>query len=260
MKNKIIIFLLFTFSNIPILTGVDWVPNFDRGMLIFELQTAIMDNNLKKIEKILKQNTRENNFGYYGFKCVIDTIGSKININQARVICVLLKRYNVDINHIFPAGTVLTMAISNQDIELIKLFIDLGANVNLPVRDYSSLMFTPLRLATIVGSPKIVQCLIKAGAKLDDNAGGNTALISAASNKNALIIYLLLINGADATIVNSSGLTFLDYIKDKPLLLKLYKEIKEAKHKMIYDTISKANGFNQDMPDVLLDMIFNYDY
>jgi hypothetical protein len=250
MSNKIIIFLILAFNTIQVFAGLSVGP------IKTYLQVAIEKCDFKKIEHQLKYNNYCEK--YQGFLWVKDAkIEKKINIDQARDICVLLKKY-LDINCCFDTGTVLSKAIQANDIELVKLFIDMGANVNQDYYNYYQ-RITPLILATTIKCPKIVQCLIKAGAELDEkDNNGDTALIIAASKNHSLIVYLLLINGADTTIVNNSGLTFFHYIQDNPILIKLYKEINEVKSKIIHETISKRNGFNQDMPAELVDMIHEY--
>jgi len=251
MENKfLLLILLFNISQIlPRLSDPEYSYSYP-------LRTAIMECNFKKIERIL--STGIDRRTYLGFIWLEDTINEKkINIDQARRIGVLLKKY-VDINAYF-AWTVLSRSVTQGELEVVKLYIEFGADINKPVKLSGNskwcakidIKHTPLMLASRIGFPKIVQCLIKAGAKLDEkDMCGDTALMIAVKHNHPLIVYLLLINGADTTIVN---------IKDKPILINLYKEIKEFKRKKIYNTINKANGFNENMPDDLVDMISGYD-
>jgi ankyrin repeat protein len=106
---------------------------------------------------------------------------------------------------------------------------------------------------------KTAQVLIKAGISLDEKSfGGYTALMYAAHYDHLYIVYLLLINGADITLANDRNVTFLDYVNERPEVSRVYQKAKKTVAKKIYDTISKTNDFNQDMPDVIADIISKY--
>jgi len=221
------------------------------------LYEAICECNLQKIEEILKKRLNVIDNIFWHIRRAIEE--EKINIDQAKSICMLLMQYGINMKKSL-SNDLSINAISAENTELVKLFIDCGLDVNVKSK-FKYLITTPLIIAASYDCPQIVQYLINHGATIDtkDNFG-DTALIQATYLNRSLIVYLLLINGADTTIIDKYGKTFFDHIKDKPIIIKLYKEIKEVKRKKIYDIISKANGFNQDMPADLVNMISDYDY
>ena len=115
--------------------------------------------------------------------------------------------------------------------------------------------------ASKLGRIECVRNLIKENIMLNtQNAGSYTALMLAAQRDHYEIVWLLLINGADTSIINKHGYSFFDIAKDKPGMLAVierYKEFVKQRRQIIFDTISKKEGFNQDMPDDLVDLINN---
>ena len=84
------------------------------------------------------------------------------------------------------------------------------------------------------------------------------AIICATFFNQDRIIWFLLINGADPNITNKDGKNFFDYAKHKPNVLDLYEEFIKQRKKIIFDTISKENGFDQNMLVDLVDLTNNY--
>lgn len=106
---------------------------------------------------------------------------------------------------------------------------------------------------------KIIQYLINSGSNLNEkNEEGNTPLMLAVTREYPdylELVSLMLVNGADATISNNKGETFFDWMSENPHLVRIYKESKQKRREIILDNITKANGFNIDMPDTLIDTI-----
>jgi hypothetical protein len=94
--------------------------------------------------------------------------------------------------------TALLTAIHTQNIDLVKLLLSFGAEVN--TQTTRGLIRTPLQLAAELGCLEIVQLLIKEGAQVNASPArraGGTALQLAAISGNCNIAAELLSHGAD---------------------------------------------------------------
>jgi len=127
-------------------------------------------------------------------------------------------------------STPLHAAASHTDLEAVQMLLAAGAEVNLNDGDNeSALMMAALGPAFAIFGPqpkgdedtavKIVDVLVKAGARLDDNAlynhlqrtRGGTALHYAVRAGWPKVVQALLDAGADPDIKDPDGLTALDY-------------------------------------------------
>lgn len=97
------------------------------------------------------------------------------------------------ISSVFP--TVLQMAASNGDTEVLKQIIEYGAEVNAIDGTYG----TALKVAATFGHKEIVEMLLDSGADINLNAGYNgTALRAAAIKGHQKVVELLIERGADS--------------------------------------------------------------
>jgi len=257
MKNNLFL-LIILFNIIQIFAGGMHSTSNNLSLL-----ATIDTGNLKKIERALKkcidvQDDWVKNLAWYN---LVKHYPNKIN--DIEPIGILLDKYGLDINIQDQYGkTALHWASLHGKWEIVPILINLGAWVNV-CDDHD---YTPLIEASRARSfaneedcVKVIECLIKAGAKLNKkDKNGNTALMNAASalEMNIKIINLLIQNGADMNSVNNKGFTFFDYIEHHWLFRKICKE---RRLKEIYETISKQKGLNEDMPDNLLDIISGYE-
>ena len=94
------------------------------------------------------------------------------------------------------------------DLELIQLLVQKGANINY-IHSYQG---SALTVACKKNNPTIVEYLISLGLDVNDQTGhsGWTPLMSAVCNECYDVVHLLLANGADKELTNSSGRTALD--------------------------------------------------
>ena len=104
----------------------------------------------------------------------------------------------------------LVFSINARDVVGVQRFIDLGADVNWIYPVFNTSM---LGRAIEVGSPAIVDALIRSGANVEQAYGDGmlTPLLRAVGLHNVPIITLLLRAGADVNHVNGRG--------DSPLLI-----------------------------------------
>ncbi|MCD4783719.1 MAG: ankyrin repeat domain-containing protein [Candidatus Eremiobacteraeota bacterium] len=107
--------------------------------------------------------------------------------------------------------TPLYVAISWGEIEMVKLLIDNGADVNAKNKG-----ITPLHGAAIGGKTDSVMLLIDNGADVNakDKKYGSTPLYDAAINSNLEIAKILLDNGANVNARDKDGQTLLSRVKN----------------------------------------------
>jgi ankyrin repeat protein len=99
------------------------------------------------------------------------------------------------------------LAALNGDIDLVKLLIDKGAEVN-------KKGWAPLHYAAANGHDDIVQLLVDHSAYIDAaSPNGTTPLMMAARGDHITTMKILLNAGADPRIKNQIGMTALDFAK-----------------------------------------------
>jgi ankyrin repeat protein len=100
--------------------------------------------------------------------------------------------------------TALMMAAINNQLELAKLLIEQGADVNKPG-------WTPLHYAATRGHREMMRLLLDHEAYIDsESPNGTTPLMMAAYSASPLAVKLLLEEGADPTLANHGNATALD--------------------------------------------------
>ena len=104
--------------------------------------------------------------------------------------------------------TFLIFAIIKGNIDIVRLLIEAGADINKKDRNGASSFI----YAVIKGNIVIVRLLIEAGADTNIYDGdGMTPLMIAAENNDIPLVRLLIQNGADINKQDPEGLTVLDY-------------------------------------------------
>lgn len=257
MKKSIIIFIIsfvFIFNNIK--TCDFGSPDPETQLLLFS--KAIAEN---KITFDIKNEFPD---GFIILQRLIND--NRIDLDLAYKVAEKFLEYGIDINTYGSPpvyrGNALDNAVVEGDLNSVKLLISLNADVNIGRKSKNDIPLIQACRAKLSNTPRIknyeeiVKLLIEAGADLNYQAyGGRTALIKAAIRNQPRIVFLLLINGADTTLKDQLGKTFFDYAKEKPEVLEAFekfKKYKKAKRQQVYDTIPT-------MPDVLVDMISEYD-
>ena len=96
------------------------------------------------------------------------------------------------------------LAAINNQLELAKVLIERGAEVNKPG-------WTPLHYAATRGHREMMRLLLDNDAYIDsESANGTTPLMMAAYSAPPLAVKLLLEEGADPTLVNNGNASALD--------------------------------------------------
>ncbi len=114
--------------------------------------------------------------------------------DRAGVRALLLKK--ADVNTAQGDGaTALHWAASNEDLEMVKLLLASGANVNAATRDNA---ITPLFMACTSGNAAVVEALLTAGASANSaKTNGTTALMIAAASGSPAAVKALLDHSAE---------------------------------------------------------------
>jgi len=237
------------------------------------LITAVIYNKVDLVEMLLEMGANTEIQNPRGETPLY--LACSININ----IVELLLRYGAEINKIirFGGDTVLSKAISNENIKMIKLLLDNDANPNLG-DDKNN---TPLQVAAsnrndintelrkyLLDNDKnntslqlsesnhndinteIIKLLLQYGADINSkNLVGVTPLFFACLQENILNIDTLLEYGADPYIMNNEN----QYIMNNPMIkenIKLYvgnKMYELHKLNVAYDMIEIANGIQEEL-------------
>jgi ankyrin repeat protein len=108
--------------------------------------------------------------------------------------CKLLLSFGADFDYVDPYyGSIFSLAISNENSELINDLLERGAKLNAPPGER-----TPLMRAAATGNPEIVKIFLAKGAELHAvTTEGITALSEACRSGSLDVVKLLLDNGAD---------------------------------------------------------------
>lgn len=122
------------------------------------------------------------------------------------------------------------LCISEPCIPLMQLLLDHGADINMPIRDGSTLLYVAtLRARAQKSDPRYITWLLDHGAdvNLASTAMGETPLMAAALSVDVDLTRLLLERGADVTQLNREGRSVLDLLGESwkyRRMLKLCKQ------------------------------------
>ncbi len=127
-----------------------------------------------------------------------------------KVAMVLAKHPQTQLNAQNNAGeTPLMLAAINNQLELARVLVERGADVNKPG-------WTPLHYAATRGHREMMRLLLDNDAYIDSEAAnGSTPLMMAAYSAPPLAVKLLLEEGADPTLLNSAHASALDLALSK---------------------------------------------
>jgi uncharacterized protein len=138
----------------------------------------------------------------------------------------------IDTREASSGESALHIVTKGRDLTWLGFLLSRGAKPD--IRDAQGQ--TPLMIAAQLGFVEGAQALIKRGATIDlANSSGETPLIRAVQIRDAAMVRLLLISGANPNKTDSvAGLSARDYAtrdRRSPAILKIIDEIKAAKPK-----------------------------
>ena len=168
------------------------------------LSTGVMNNSDKDIIKLIVQNDIAHPYSY-------DHSPSPLLLNTF-----LEPPHKLEDTVAPVSNFIFCLNYYKDDYDMIKFFIDSGANVSLEMENGNS----PLIMALVYGANiKIIELLVDEGADINkQNIIGSSPLIVAVKNNSSVsVIDLLLDNGADINIKNNDGETASDISNKKKL-------------------------------------------
>jgi ankyrin repeat protein len=185
------------------LPNINFIDHFD----LDNKDIILNQNNFNILERLT-------NTTYKPTRYIYDKITSKIKIDD------------IDSNI---AQKILNIAISKNNIELLKAAANKGANLDIKDEDDQ----TPLIWAISKNNPEIALALINKGADLDiKDKDGHTPLHWATSTNNPEIAFTLIENGANPDIQDSKGHT------------PLYLAILHGNNDLVNALIDSSNNIN----------------
>lgn len=180
-----------------------------KNNLFLELRDTLLDDDIT-LDKIKQSDifssTQECSIfiyssqkGYYELlKCMLTTLRSVIDIEENGIIV------SDFTNKVIIGATALWAASLGGHLEVVKLLIDNGADVNHGTKTRS----TPLRSAAFHNRVHVISYLIEKGADLNaTNVAGQSPLMIAALRNNKSAVKLLASCGADINLGSGHGLT-----------------------------------------------------
>ena len=238
MKTLLLLFFLFSFLSQALSVERMTYPKAN------SLHEAVFFGDIERVKKLIKKGTDVNDtsgerylsgssvvsFSFTGPKQIKNL--KRINERRARLKNTLLTDWLKNINDNNQSqkankGTTPLHWIRNDNVEIAKLLIDNGADVNAKTKEYFKTKFgkftdsstisipaqsTPLDLAILNEHIKTAKLLIDNGADL--NAKYNYGYTPLHTINNIDIIQLLIDKGTDVNAKNNTGNTPLHYAKN----------------------------------------------
>lgn len=243
MKKQLFLFIMFTFPQKFLAMERPYKWGKSKPQTVTKQQ----------FQKISKENTKQQILNKEKINQILaeepDYTGYKIITNDAED----LNRRSND-----PIGdTILIFAAGKDDLELVKLLLDAGADSALE----NNVGETALMRAAMHGHYKVVDLLLARGANINQKSSQDlwTALMYAANNDHFEVVKLLLKAGAHIDAQNSDGDTALmiavreGFVQIVRFLLEegAYTHLKNNQNQTALD-IARAGG-NQEILKLLLE-------
>ena len=172
--------------------------------------TYRLDDFMKDLNELIVDGNQEYKYELALHKAIVD---GKINFCKTLINMGLIK--NINYTSKDNVGDTLLIAIARSyytDINIVKLLIDKGANINL-VNNYQS---TALLIASFHNKIEMVKLLIENGADINVvNHNNHTALTHVVIYGTKELIKLLVDNGADINSGTCGGKKVIDYTTEE---------------------------------------------
>ncbi|CAI6366920.1 unnamed protein product [Macrosiphum euphorbiae] len=189
---------------------------------------------------------------------------------QIKIVKALFDRFNVavdntgDVVHfgsLVKGATALWCAAGTGSMEVVKILVENGANVNFLTETKSS----PLRAACYLGHLNIVEYLVEHGANVNlTNIYNSTCLMIASHNNHKEVVEYLLRKGADINIQTNCGSTAMHFaaqadnleiaklliefnaqqLKNRQSLTPILVAAERTHHDFVYCLIDEMNQLN----------------
>ena len=168
--------------------------------------TALTFDKPEVVEKLLVRGFDPNTPNEYGVPGLLVALQSE----SPKCAMVLAKHPQTQVNvQNKVSETPLMLAAINNQLDLAKVLIERGADVNRPG-------WSPLHYAATRGHRDMMRLLLDHDAYIDsESANGTTPLMMAAYSAPPLAVKLLLEEGADPTLVNHDNASALDFALSK---------------------------------------------
>ena len=194
----------------------------------YDLHISVYNNDINRFRQVISEELEKNCDYLSDFP--FDVMGAIINMNIIDMMKILLVEYNFDIK--WKNNKILSLCASKNNIEMIKLLVELGANINVIVKDVYGIMDCslitisckcnnltmtkflldngidvnadngrPLYYSSTYGYYDTVKLLIEYGA----NINNDKAIMAAILFGQYDIVKLLLDNGANLSAATDFG-------------------------------------------------------
>lgn len=161
---------------------------------------------------------------------------------------------DVNFDNIVYGASALWCAVFSGNLDIVKLLVQRGAQVNHETRSKS----TPLRAACFQGRLDIVKYLVHHGAIVNmTNNFNNTCLMISAHRGHKEIVEFLLVEGADPNCQALCGATALHYAADNgslelcQLLIEFGAELLKNEHGLTPVTLA-AERVHEELVDLFI--------
>lgn len=191
------------------------ISNYNKNPIEAALYAAILNGQDALVKSLLSRGADVNGSGKWGDYHIPLDIAQQME--KWDLVKELITKYNADVNKtggLGPGGrgglTILSGAVKKNDMDLVKLIIDHGAEIH---RSGSTQGVTPLGIALENNNILMVEFLISQGASV--NLGyrypkDDTYIGQMAAGGNLSLVKILIQNGADINRKNLLGETPLD--------------------------------------------------
>lgn len=203
-------------NKIQLLTNLDFlIPDYaENKKLLVKMggKDEVFSYITKKYKSLVKQdnvNSAKKALFNKGIPFTPDCFASSIAKNKAEI-CKLFISAGIDINSRDDLGTpMLNVAVRNDNIELTKMLLEYGADINAVSNDRG---YTAVMDAVWKGNKDIAKLLIEQGAELNTiSKEGQSNLVLAVGANNIAICKMLAENGADPDIKDQMGMSAYNY-------------------------------------------------